>query len=82
VTTGAERTPDALDGVAALVRDASAPMTLAQQQAGIQAVTFRLEQDRRRRAQPGRRLLVALRGRRDGRGRARGSAPRQRAGTD
>jgi len=57
MTRGAEQAPD---GVAAWVRAASAPMTAAQQQAGLQAVTFRLEQDRRRRVQPGRRLLVAL----------------------
>jgi len=57
---GEERAPEALDGVAAWVRDASAPMTSAQQQAGLQAVAFRLEQDRRRRARPRRRLLVTL----------------------
>ncbi|HEY8925227.1 MAG TPA: FecR domain-containing protein, partial [Polyangia bacterium] len=60
MTTGAERVTDALEGVSAWVRDASAPMTPAQHQAGLQAVTFRLEQDRRRRGRPGRRLGAAL----------------------
>jgi len=50
------RAPDAVDVVGTWVRGASAPMTPAQQQAGLQAVTARLQETRRH----PRRLLAAL----------------------